>query len=295
MPSSLSTPNALSLGIDVGGTSVKCAMLRAGEVVHTGRSGAYQNPTASDIAAAIQEAAPADAAHASVIGLCVPGLTDAARRVVVRSHNLPRLEGESLDALVSRALGDGAHDVRLLTDAHAGAHDFWASTGHRPGRLLALSLGTGVGAAVLDDGRPLIVSGQGPGHIGAMDVRGHDDRPPKARDGSIGTLEAYIGLPTLVARFGPQPGTALATLSPVDQPLSALVRALRIAHAIYRPDRLALLGGVSLALREHTGALRAAVADGLTTLARDGWTLESGTTDMHAAMGAARLAAAPVA
>lgn len=297
MPSSSSpTSGSLTLGIDIGGTSVKCVMLRAGEVVHTGRSRAYDRPSAEGVAAAIREAAPAgQGGRIGVIGLCVPGLTDPARRVVTRSLNLPGLEGASLDALLTHALSLDAHApglLRLCTDAHAAAHDFWFSTGRRPGRLLALSLGTGVGAAVLDDDRPLVVSGQGPGHIGAIDVSGGDPAPPMARDGAIGTLEAYIGLPALVARLGPQPADALGRQEVDRPPLEALVRALRIAHAIYRPTRIALLGGVGRALAGHIGGIRAAVVSGLTTLAHPDWTLEAGTTDLHAALGAARLAQA---
>ena len=72
--------------------------------------------------------------------------------------------------------------------------------------------------------------------------------------------------------------------------MRALARALRCAHALYRPQRIALLGGVGVRFGRHVPALRAMTADGLTVLARPGWTLETGDDDHHAARGAARLA-----
>jgi hypothetical protein len=104
-----------------------------------------------------------------------------------------------------------------------------------------------------------------------------------------------MGLPALRARFGDSLDSLATTggLRADRAPLAALVKALRIAHAIYRPHRIALLGGIGLALRPLAASIHAAVADGLTTLAHPGWTLEIGDDDLHAARGAAALALAP--
>ncbi len=71
--------------------------------------------------------------------------------------NVPGLVGISLDNLVPDTLGltvDGT--ARILNDARAAAHDIY-STRQMKGRLLVMALGTGVGSAVLDNGKPLIV------------------------------------------------------------------------------------------------------------------------------------------
>lgn len=315
----------LALGIDIGGSSTKCAIIRDGradgrpiEVVGNLCVDAYTNPSADRIVECIcvfLESAkvgmwsdphcrvplPADEKF-DRIGLCLPGLFDERTRTLTRAVNVPRLVGVCIDDLLADALKGFVADAqstppraRVCTDAFAAAYDFVA--GREPplqGRTLAISLGTGVGACVLDDTTPLIVSGGGPGHLGQMDVSSAIDEPdaPVGADGARGTLEAYVGYRALCARYGdglermPKSGEMLLH----EPPIRALVRALRIAHAIYRPDTIALLGGVGVLLTPLLPGLHAAVADGLTTLARPHWRLIAGDHSYHAARGAARLA-----
>ena len=46
-----------TLGLDIGGTSVKAAALRDGKVLWTGRSSRYSRPSADQLPAAVREAA----------------------------------------------------------------------------------------------------------------------------------------------------------------------------------------------------------------------------------------------
>ena len=101
-----------------------------------------------------------------------------------------------------------------------------------------------------------------------------------------------MGLPALRARFGEDAGALHAAIKDgrlrADRwPLCGLVRALRIAHAIYLPERIVLLGGVGIRLRPLLEEMRVRVAEGLTSLAKSEWTLEAGESDFHAARGAA--------
>ena len=102
-------------------------------------------------------------------------------------------------------------------------------------------------------------------------------------DGGAGSLEAYIGGRTLAGRDP-------ATLSIDDPPIKALVRALRICHALYRPNEIALLGGVGIRLPHLERPLYERISKRLTKLARGDWRLGFGEDDFHAARGAARLA-----
>lgn len=284
----------IALGLDVGGTSVKAAVLADGAIVATGRSAMYHRPDRGALADAIESAFIAlgtPVVDVAAVGLCVPGLFDRTACAVTFSVNVPGLVGLRLDDLVGEVLGRRAANLSVVSDARAAAHDVW-QTQNLSGRLLAISIGTGVGACVLDDGRPLHVSGESPGHLGQMDVSsGTDQPPPLGPDGGLGSLEAYIGLPALMARYGDDLERSLNTLGPGDEPLRALARGIRIAHAIYRPDHIALLGGVGIRLRGALGALRELVQNGLTQVARPGWTLRVGESDFHAACGAARLGA----
>jgi predicted NBD/HSP70 family sugar kinase len=157
------------------------------------------------------------------------------------------------------------------------------------GRLLVLTIGTGVGAAVLDDGQLLRVEGDSPGHIGQIDVSipGADVIGP---DGGAGGLEGYAGVPALKRDLGPDLSIVLPRLTGDEPAILALIRTIRICHAIYRSHHVRLCGGVGTRLKHLLPVIRAKVETNLTSVARDGWTLACGDDDFHAARGAARLA-----
>lgn len=286
----------IAVGIDIGGTSIKVAVMDDRREVWVGGSKTYARPDAGEVRAALADALDGSPLGSVVdpvpIGLCVPGILDVSGARVVRSANMPGLVGEDLQALLASAMPATLRRCGALcvcSDAHAAAADFARLHGLR-GRLLGVSLGTGVGAAVLDDGELLRVSGGSSGHFGQLDVSVPGIDPiPVGPDGGRGGLEAYIGLPALRARHG-DAAAWLASLVGAEPELHALARALRIAHAIYRPDHIALLGGLGIRLAAVAESIRALVADRLTSVARDGWTLRCGSSDHHAARGAAWLA-----
>ncbi len=274
-----------ALGIDIGGTSVKAEILGGSAA----RSARYDARDRDALVRAIAEAAAGVGdAKGFAIGVCAPGALDEATGVVTASVNVPALVGIAPAELVQASLGTRA--ARVTTDAHAAAYDVWASR-ELQGRLLAVSLGTGVGACVLDEGEVLRVSGTSSGHLGQIDVS-LDADPPIAADGSAGTMEAYLGARALEARFGSAMSDPDWSLDANDPVLRALAKGLRIAHAIYRPMHIVLLGGVGLRLKSSLPALRRIVEDRLTSLVRPGWTLSCGEDEFHAARGAARLALA---
>lgn len=281
------------LGIDVGGSSVKAASLVDGAVAWTGQSDRFANPTAADVSAAISQVVAGRAGDVAGIGLCVPGILDDAGASIALSVNLPRLNGVSLAGVVADALGRPAPRLRVLNDTTAAAYDLYL--GRRlAGRLFLMVLGTGVGACVMDPAGPLRVDGDSPGHFGQMDVGQFGDpaggRPPVVGpDGGAGSLEGYVGAPALAAAYGTDPD-ALARLRADDPAGWAIARAVRIAHAMYRPHHVILAGGVGVRLKHLLPDLRRAVDDRLTRIARDGWTFGVGDHDYHNAAGAARAA-----
>jgi predicted NBD/HSP70 family sugar kinase len=280
------------LGIDIGGTSVKLAAVgRDGAVLWTARSSRYSRPDAEGLAAAIREAAggriDAGAIPSAAVGLCVPGLMNEDGTAVRQSVNVPGLNGVRLDELVARAVGARPATVSVATDAYATAFDLYQTL--RPqGRLFLLAIGTGVGAAVLDEGRPLHVDGESPGHFGQMDVsiEGH---PVIGPDGGAGSLEGYISSAALAARYGPA-NAWLSRMRADDPPLRALARAIRIAHALYRPHHVILAGGIGIRLAPFVDDLNGIVTHQLTAIRRPDATLSVAHSDFHAAQGAARLA-----
>jgi len=75
-----------------------------------------------------------------------------------------------------------------------------------------------------------------------------------------------------------------------EPPVRALVRAIRVAHAIYRPQHVCLTGGIGVRLAGIVPGIRSAVSEKLTRVAREGWTLFTGEDDYHAACGVTRWA-----
>ena len=287
-----------AIGIDIGGSGVKAAQVGPGGRAEAIGVQRYDEPTRAHVREAIVAAMGGAMGEAIDgprsgddlrVGLCLPGVFDAKRAVVVQALNLPDLEGVGPGDLLPGELLERARGVRIVTDARAAAHDVWVRD-RLGGRLAAISLGTGVGLSVLDDGRPLQVCGESPGHLGQIDVGRCGGRSATGPDGGADTLEAFIGLAALRARFGQRIEAGLDGIGMEEAAMVALVRALRVVHAIYRPDHVRLLGGVGVRLGPMIEQIREAVGRGLTRVARPAWTLAAGTSEHHAAMGAARLA-----
>ena len=281
----------ISLGIDIGGTSVKLAAIDEDAPPWTGQSAAYFRPSTCQLIDAIEQAANGRSIGAQTVGICVPGLLDRLTRTVTAAVNVPGLVGLALDDLVARALGHAIARLEIINDALAAGTHVSISLA-LSGRVLSMALGTGVGMGVLDDGKPLLVEGDSSGHIGQIDVSIEGD-VPIGLDGGAGSLEAYIGAPALIQRYG-STERFLKTATVADPPLRSLARAIRIGHAIYRPHHIVLVGGIGTRIKHLLPDLKAAIDRDLSSIARPGWTLITGQHDFHAALGAARLAAMAV-
>jgi len=281
-----------AIGFDIGGTSVKAALVRDGSVLATARSQRYAQPSADELEASLAACvaglgSPADIAS---VGLCLPGVLAADGSHIEHCVNIPALEGLDLAGLVGTVVRVRSAPG-VFGDAHAAAAGYWREN-RGQGRLLSLAIGTGVGACVLDDGVLLRVTGSSSGHIGQTDVGPCDDEetsPPIGPDGGRHSLESYLGVPALRARYGPKFADRLQSISISDPPMRALVRAIRICHAIYTPRRVVLLGGIGIRLADFAPEIKAAVDEHLTSVADPQWRLETGSSDHHAAIGAAFL------
>jgi len=276
------------VGIDIGGTSIKAAAVVDGKEFWTRQSGFYRKPALSHLRRALREVCPAPVEGPVRVGLCLPGLLDRAARRVTLAVNAPGLAETDLDAMLADVIGPGYTPATIVNDGVACATDATTRLGLK-GRSLVLAMGTGVGAAVLDDGVALVVEGASPGHVGQFDVSLADD-PVIGPDGGAGGLEGYVGAQQLVERYGPDLGSAFARFTGSEPCLMALARAVRLCHAMYRPHHVVLCGGVGIRLKPALPHLDKLIRRQLTSIARDGWTLSCGVDDFHAARGAATLA-----
>lgn len=286
-PSRISFSNMADelIGIDIGGTGIKVAH-NDGSTWRLGASDRYLKPSRATLTEALRNAL-ADMGFTRTnslrVGLCVPGIASHNGSMIELAVNVPGLVGWPFRDLLTSAIGTEPDFFVRSTDAQAAMLD-WSYGRKMRGRTLALVIGTGVGLWVLDDGRPLRVTDNSPGHIGQIDVG--ESHAPIGFDGGRGSLEAYVG-----AQAIKNSGGISAAFAPKEPATLALARAIRICHAIYRPDTVLLLGGIGIRLANHR-AFEEEVRRDLTTLAKPGWKIIYGDDDHHAARGAARLASA---
>lgn len=159
-------------------------------------------------------------------GVALPGIWDARTFVMRRAFNLSRLEGVDFGALFQSALGP----CRFETDVTAAASAQWRAHPANPHRFVYLSIGTGVGGAVLINGQPIRHTMGGAGRLGHLIVDTAADAPA-GKSGIQGCLEALLC----------DAGGGLVAL---ERRASALaVGLLQLTH-LFAPDVIAIAGGL---------------------------------------------------
>lgn len=185
-----------SLGLDIGGTNIKAACisehgaLLEWRTAETAAGGAWQ-PRVSEFVAALQKDL---GAPALCIGVAAPGLAARdGRSIEFMPGRLPGLEGLNWSEFLNAPA-----PVPVFNDAHAallGEVAFGAAAGLQD--CMLLTLGTGVGGAILSGGKLLRGNIGRAGHLGHISV--NLDGPPDIVS-TPGSLEDAIGECTLAAR-----------------------------------------------------------------------------------------------
>jgi glucokinase len=197
------TPTDLLVGVDVGGTKVAALVVDgAGRVLaRVSEPTALDNPAATlrGIAAVVRHAVAATGADldaVAAIGLGVPGRVDSAAGVVRQAVNL-RWEEVAVGAWLAADLGAPCF---LANDARGAALGLSRHPRYGGGSLAYISVGTGIGAGVILDGRLYAGAHGMAGEIGHLIL---DPRGPRCECGSRGCLEALAAGPA-VARLAAQ-------------------------------------------------------------------------------------------
>ncbi|MBM6405863.1 ROK family protein [Phycicoccus sp. CSK15P-2] len=164
------TPGTAAVwGVDVGGTTTKALLLAPDGTVLDERRAPTPSPDADGtrVASAVTELVGPDPGGA--VGVVVPGVVDESRGVAVWSANLGFRDAPLLRLLSGRI---GA-PVAFGQDVRAGAlgETVDGAAADAPGPVVFLPVGTGVAAAVLLDGVPL-VSGGWAGEVGQLVLTG---------------------------------------------------------------------------------------------------------------------------
>jgi len=183
---SANSGNALAIGVDIGATNLKAALVgEGGELFQTFRAPSPRSSSAlRDFVHSVLKAARTPVQG---IGIGCKGIIDAASsRVKSLPGDLCFLEGQLLSEVIC------AGDLTVCSDNDARtallAEVLWgAARGRR--NVVLLTLGTGVGGAVLVDGAILRGAGGAAGHIGHVTVDPHGGL---CLCGNYGCLETHF-------------------------------------------------------------------------------------------------------
>ena len=202
--------SSCAIGVDIGGTKIAVGAVDAAGAVHAQRTVATDPEAGFEaglerLSRAIDETlaeANIDAATLAGIGLGCPGPFDEASGRIENFYTLPGWEGNDI---VSPLVARFGTPVRLINDADAALLGEALAGAARGARVaLMLTIGTGLGGAVLIDGAILRGAASEHPEIGHLIV---DPDGPECYCGSRGCLESLVAGPAL-ARAGAEFGYA---------------------------------------------------------------------------------------
>ena len=268
------------VALDVGGTGMKCALVRPDGAVHheerhptlAARGPEAVTENILTVAAGLAGKARADRFEPVAVGVAVPGVVDEENGVAVWSSNVGFRDVPLRSLLEERlslpaALG---HDVRVggIAEARLGA-----GKGER--HVLFAAIGTGIAAALVVNGAGYNGAHGAAGELGHIIVR---PGGPSCPCGQHGCLEALASARAIGARYtelsGIADSTAFDVVSRIDtdkvarqvwhEAINALADGLITAQALFDVSVLVLGGGLAEAGDTLLGPLKYAMEKRLT-------------------------------
>lgn len=230
--------NRTALGIDFGGTAVKAGLVtetgRVLDKMQTATTEVRSRKAWLDFVGRCLERFNAGGRKPVGIGVGVPGFTDFERGFIYNLTNVPGWTRVPLAGMLRKRFGLPAF-VDNDVNAMAGGECAYGA-GRRYRQAVFATLGTGVGGAVVIDGRLYRGAYSMAGEIGHISIDLHGQRTPEGRGG----LETYVGNQRLVdaARRALQTGRKSAIRGMVNGN-PAQITPKTIAQAARRGDPLA--------------------------------------------------------
>jgi glucokinase len=235
----------LALGVDIGGTKVAAGLVdESGNILFQTRVAMQARESAEAGFTAVQSAIdsvfaaqPSAQPHLKGIGICAPGPLDPLTGVILNPPNVPCWRNFPLADEVRRVFGISA---RVDNDGNAAAlaEAIWgAGVGYR--NVFYATLGTGIGAGVVFDGRIYH------GRTGSAAEGGHltiDYHGPKCGCGKRGCIEAFCSGPAIARRAKEKlaaPGCGESRILPLAGGSTDAVTAEIVAEAFRQGDVLA--------------------------------------------------------
>lgn len=249
---------ALALAFDVGGTSVRGAVVGAGDVsLAESRVATRTGPAVLEDIAQLGEQllaglSPAARAQVAGVGVAFPGLVDTESGTSLRAVNLGLVD-TPVAAPLSARLG---LPVSVSHDTAVAAGAIWADAGSPASALVAV-LGTGVAAVTYVEGRPIVGASGQAGELGHLVV---DPAGPLCSCGLRGCVETGAGARSMLRRYVSLGGdTRIAGVAELvartehdpiadrvwSEAINALADGFLAVGALLAPGEIILGGGVA--------------------------------------------------
>jgi glucokinase len=239
------------IGVDIGGTALKLGLFGAdgtcyGRLQLATPQPAYPELILDAIASGITELDPQHQVEA--IGVGTPGPTDASGRVARVAINLAGWHDVPLSDWLEAKTG---RTTLLANDANcAGLGEAWLGAGKDLQDLIVLTLGTGVGGAVILNGQLFVGRSGAAGELGLITL--NPDGPP-CNSGNQGSLEQHCSVQAVRRETGHEPGDLAKKAAEGDVDAIAFWReygrnlGAGLASLIYvlTPEAVILSGGIS--------------------------------------------------
>lgn len=162
----------MTLGIDIGGTTISLGLVSGAEVVKkvcvpSFAADATKDQTLRYLGGQIEEILTADVKK---IGIGVPSLTDPVQGIVYDAANIPSWDVVPLKERLEKCFG-----LPVSVNNDANCYALGASIKAGPSEMLvAVTLGTGTGVGIVPQGKLICGPHCGAGEIGALPYGGQD-------------------------------------------------------------------------------------------------------------------------
>lgn len=285
------------IGIDLGGTAIKLGRFsHDGTCLQSLTVPTPQPATPEAVLAAMVEAIGRldPQRQASAIGVGTPGPADASGRIARVAINLVGWQDVPLAEWLEAKTGC---PTVIANDANcAGMGEAWLGAGRWFRDLILLTLGTGVGGAIILDGRLFVGHHGTAGELGLITL---NPDGPECNSGNRGSLEQYASVQAIRRQTGLEPQelghlaatgdpTALAFWQQYGRNLGA-----GIASLIYvlTPEAVIIGGGISASAEFFFPAMQAEIARRVLPSSRAGLQiLQAELGNQAGVVGAAKLA-----
>ena len=289
--------NSQLIGVDVGGTAIKLGRFNPDGTCLKSLTVATPQPSIPEavLAVIIDAIAQVDPYNQAIaIGVGTPGPADKSGRIAQIAINLPGWQNVPLADWLEDKTGK---PTVIANDANcAGLAEAWLGAGRNFHNLILLTLGTGVGGAIIFNGKLFVGHEGAAGELGLITL---NPDGPVCKSGNSGSLEQYASATAIRRRTG-QEAWELGALAAAGDKFALTFwqeygkcLGIGLTSLIYvlTPQAVIIGGGVSASFEFFYPALKAEIEQRVMATSRAGLEILPAKLGNYAGMvGAAKLA-----